>query len=100
MPKPVQLDYERWIRGFPESDNQRDYDMFYLFLHKLFTMPNLKRDSDWLRENIQVDAPKVSERKIVEYCKIYDTIREYRTVHKRPAAKSLEAEDFKKIFKR
>lgn len=100
MPKSVQVLYHRWINHFPESFSITDVDMFYMFLHKLLSLPNFDQGRDWLEKNLQSDCPKLSDKDIEKYCNMYIYIKDFKNSPKRHTWKMIAAGEFEQMKKR
>jgi hypothetical protein len=71
-----------------------------MFLHKLLSLSNFDRNSDWLEKNLKADCPKLSPANIKKYCDMYDCIKDFKNAPKRHTWKMLAADEFEQMRKK
>jgi hypothetical protein len=98
IPKSAMVHYQRWIHHFPESFSITDMDLFYIFVHKILSIPNFDGSPSWLEKNLEDDCKKLDWQQREKYSNIYSYIKDFKTVNKRNTYKIIEREGFEKIM--
>lgn len=99
MPKSAVKWYKMWIAGFPESWHQNDLDRFYMFVNMLLTYSKKDRSRFWLKKNLKLDCPKLSDKDIEKYCDIYDHLKGFKNVWKSQQTRLIANDEFGKRMK-
>jgi len=96
MPKFAIKWYKMWIVGFLESWHSNDLERFYMFISVLLANSKKQRSRYWLKENLQEDCSKLSDKDIEKYCDIYEHIRDFKRVWRSQQAKLIAQNNFEK----
>ncbi len=83
IPKSTRILFNRFINHFPESFHQTDIDLFYMFVYKLLSIPNLDFTPGDLEGNLKKECKKLSNKQVERYGDMYSTIKEFKTAPKR-----------------
>lgn len=79
--------YNLWLKHFPEDEGQTTWELFYLFAKTVIKNSKKEKSSIWLKNLLKKDANFLSNKKIDEYCEIFNHLQSYERVFKTHTAK-------------